>query len=107
MHALFETQYKELAIATNTIANRIRSLDVHAPGTFTQFTNLSTLSEDTLIPDYIHMLKNLKSDHEQLIQNARSVFIVAEKAEDYVTLTLITQRLQFHEKTAYILRSFT
>jgi len=106
LHLLFEEQYTELAGAIDVIAERIRALGVYAPGSYTQFKQLSTVQEETEAPKAMSMIENLKKDNETVIQTARSVLLVAEKGEDEATLDLLTQRIQVHEKTAWMLRSF-
>ncbi len=105
LHLMFETQYKELATAIDVIAERIRALGVPAPGSYAQFIELSSLTEEAAIPKATDMIKNLTLDHERITQTARSVFPVAEKGDDEATLDLLTQRIQIHEKTAWMLRS--
>ncbi len=105
LHLMFETQYTELAVAVDTIAERIRALGVHAPGSYAQFSQLGTIKEEIEVPKAINMVENLTSDNEQVVQTARSIFPVAEKGNDEATLDLLTQRIQVHEKTAWMLRS--
>ncbi len=105
LHLMFETQYTELAVAVDTIAERIRALGVHAPGSYAQFSQLGTIKEEIEVPKAINMVENLTSDNEQVVQTARSIFPVAEKGSDEATLDLLTQRIQVHEKTAWMLRS--
>ena len=105
LHLMFEEQYTELATAVDIIAERIRALGVHAPGSYTQFSKLSTIKEETEVPKAMVMVENLTLDNEQVIQTARSIFPIAEKGDDEATLDLLTQRIQIHEKTAWMLRS--
>ena len=105
LHLMFETQYNELWLATDLIAERIRSLDVFAPGTYSQFAKLSTIKESDGIPKANDMIAELVAGHEAVCRTARSVFPAAEKASDEATADLLTQRLQVHEKTAWMLRS--
>ena len=105
LHLMFETQYTELATAVDVIAERIRVLGVYAPGSYAQFNELSSIKEEIEVPKAINMVKNLTLDNEQVAQTARSVFPVAEKGNDEATLDLLTQRIQIHEKTAWMLRS--
>ena len=105
LHLMFETQYTELAQAVDTIAERIRALGVYAPGSYSQFSKLSSLQEETEVPKAMVMVENLTLDNEKVVRTARSILLTAEKAEDEATLDLITQRIQIHEKTAWMLRS--
>lgn len=105
LHLMFETQYNELWLATDLIAERIRSLDVFAPGTYSQFAKLSSIKESDGVPKADDMIAELVAGHEAVCRTARSVFPAAEKASDEATADLLTQRLQLHEKTAWMLRS--
>lgn len=105
LHTLFETQYTELFPAVDIIAERIRSLGELAPGSFSQFKEMSKIEEDKTTPDATTMIKNLVRDHEQVAKTARAVFPAAEKGNDEATADLLTQRIQLHEKTAWMLRS--
>jgi starvation-inducible DNA-binding protein len=105
LHLMFETQYTELALAVDMIAERIRSLDEYAPGTYSQFSTLTSIAEATAVPKANDMIKELVSGHEAVCRTARSVFPAADKASDEATADLLTQRLQLHEKTAWMLRS--
>lgn len=105
LHLMFETQYNELALAVDTIAERIRSLDVYAPGTYSEFAKLSSVKESTSVPKAEDMIAELVIAHETVCRTARSVFPLSEKASDEATADILTQRLQLHEKTAWMLRS--
>ncbi|MDX9730131.1 MAG: Dps family protein [Bdellovibrionales bacterium] len=105
LHLMFETQYNELALAVDTIAERIRALGVYAPGTYSQYGKLTSIKEDQNIPAAQDMIKNLVEAQETVIRTARSIFPVAERASDETTADVLTQRLQVHEKTAWMLRS--
>jgi len=105
LHLMFETQYNELALAVDAIAERIRSLDFYAPGTYREFVKLSSIPESESVPKAQDMIKELVAGHEAVCRTARSVFPAAEKASDEATADLLTQRLQIHEKTAWMLRS--
>lgn len=105
LHLMFETQYNELWTAVDVIAERIRALDEFAPGTYSEFSALSSIKEDKGNTKAHAMIRALVSGHEAVIRTARSVFPVAEKAGDQVTIDLLTQRMQIHEKTAWMLRS--
>ena len=87
------------------IAERIRSLDFFAPGTYREFAKLSSIPESESVPKAQDMIKELVAGHEAVCRTARSVFPAADKAGDEATADLLTQRLQIHEKTAWMLRS--
>lgn len=108
LHELFETQYQDLWAATDEIAERIRALGVFSPGTYKEFADRSTLDEDTPgdIPDAETMVANLVKGHETVVRTIRPVLDQADDAGDEVTVDLLTGRLTFHEKTAWMLRSF-
>jgi starvation-inducible DNA-binding protein len=105
LHLMFETQYTELALAVDLIAERIRALGVYAPGTYNQYAKLTVLKEDTDVPKAEQMLKNLVEGQEAVVRTARSLYALAEKSNDEATSDLLTQRIQLHEKTAWMLRS--
>ncbi len=105
LHLMFEVQYNELALAVDLIAERIRTLGEPAPGSYRQFGQLSSVTEDTDAPDAMEMIRRLVEGQETVVRTARSVFPVAEKANDEPTADLLTQRMQVHEKTAWMLRS--
>lgn len=105
LHLMFEAQYSELALAVDLVAERIRSLGVPAPGSYREFGRLSSVSEDDDRPDATEMIRRLVGGQETVARTARSVFPVVEQAHDEATADLLTQRLQVHEKTAWMLRS--
>ena len=105
LHLMFETQYNALWMATDLIAERIRSLDVFAPGSGTQFAKLSSIKEESGVPEWKVMVQQLVEGHETVARTARDVFRLADKADDQPTADLATQRMQEHEKTAWMLRS--
>ena len=105
LHLMFEGQYTELATAVDEIAERIRALGHPAPGSYAQFTKLSKVKEETGTPAAEEMIKQLVEAHETVARTAREVFPTAEAASDEPTADLLTQRLQVHEKTAWMLRS--
>jgi len=105
LHLMFEEQYTELWTAIDELAERIRALGAFAPGTYGEFEKLASVKETEGVPDAMGMIKALVEGHETLIRTARSVFPVAETAHDEATADLLTQRLQVHEKTAWMLRS--
>jgi starvation-inducible DNA-binding protein len=105
LHLMFEDQYNELAMAVDLIAERIRALGAPAPGSYAEFTRLSSIGEDDDRPVAEDMIRRLVAGQEGVARTARSVFPVVEKAHDEATADLLTQRLQVHEKTAWMLRS--
>lgn len=105
LHLMFETQYNELALAVDLVAERIRALGFPAPGSYSAYAKLSTVKEANGVPDAEEMIRILAKDQEAVARTARNVFPLAEKANDQPTADLITQRLQVHEKTAWMLRA--
>jgi starvation-inducible DNA-binding protein len=105
LHLMFETQYNELALAVDLIAERIRSLGAPAPASYREFTRLSSVTEDEDQPEATEMIRRLVVAQETVARTARSVFPIVEKAHDQPTADVLTQRLQVHEKTAWMLRS--
>jgi len=105
LHQMFMTQYTELWTALDAIAERIRSLGFPAPGTNTEFARLTSIEESPGQPEAMKMVALLVKGHEAVARTARSVFPLAEDAGDEATADLLTQRLQIHEKTAWMLRS--
>lgn len=105
LHLMFETQYNELALATDTIAERIRALGYPAPGSYREFSKLSSIPEAEGVPEAKEMIKQLVEANETVIRTARSLFPEADEAADESTADLLTQRMQIHEKTAWMLRS--
>jgi starvation-inducible DNA-binding protein len=105
LHLMFETHYNELALAVDSIAERIRALGFPAPGTYVDFSRLSSIPEEQGVPPAQEMIRKLVKGHEAVIRTARSIFPPAEKASDEPTADLLTQRMQVHEKTAWMLRS--
>ena len=105
LHAMFETQYTELALAVDAIAERMRALGVPAPGSYTQFAALTEVDEEQGLPSAKEMIATLVKDQETVVRTARKVFPLADAASDEPTADLLTQRMQVHEKTAWMLRS--
>ena len=105
LHLMFETHYNELWTATDLIAERIRSLGHFAPGTYSEFAKLSSIKETADVPKAREMIKLLVSGHEAVTRTARSLYPAVQKAGDEATADLLTQRIQLHEKTAWMLRS--
>ncbi len=105
LHLMFEGQYDELALAVDLIAERIRALGVFAPGSFAQFKELATVKEETGTPPAVEMISQLAKDNETLSKTAREVLPLSGKVDDEPTNDLLTQRMQVHEKNAWMLRS--
>jgi starvation-inducible DNA-binding protein len=105
LHLMFEEEYNEIWMAGDLIAERIRSLGHTAPGTYAAYARLTSISEEEGVPEATAMIANLVAGHEAVTRTARSVLPVAERADDEATVDLLTQRLEVHEKTAWMLRS--
>ncbi len=105
LHLMFEQQYNELWAAVDLIAERIRSLGAFAPGSYAQFAMLASIAEADGVPTAEQMLADLVSGHEAVARTVRTTLAAAETAGDKSTADLLTQRLQIHEKTAWMLRS--
>ena len=105
LHLMFETEYNELALAVDLIAERIRSLGAPAPASYRAFSELSSIPDDDGVPDATEMIRRLVAGQEAVARTARSIFPIVETAHDEPTADLLTQRLQVHEKTAWMLRS--
>lgn len=105
LHTMFEVQYTELALAVDLIAERIRALGHYAPGSYAQYAKLSSIKEETGVPGAQEMIKDLVKGNEAVSKTARAIFPVVEKSSDEPTADLLTQRMQIHEKTAWMLRS--
>jgi starvation-inducible DNA-binding protein len=106
LHAMFMAQYTELWNAVDPIAERIRALGHAAPGSYAQFGKLSSIADAPAVPPKaMEMVRILVAGHEAVARTARSVFPIADKADDQPTADLLTQRLDIHEKTAWMLRS--
>ena len=105
LHTLFETHYTELALAVDQIAERIRALGHRAPGSYGEFAALGSISEEQDEPNASEMIRRLVTGQEAVVKTARSVFPVVDAAHDEPTADLLTQRMQVHEKNAWMLRS--
>ncbi|MFN3586138.1 MAG: Dps family protein [Moraxellaceae bacterium] len=105
LHLMFEAQYTELALAVDLIAERIRSLGHPAPGSYRAFAKLSSIPEADGVPEAEDMIRQLVEGQEAVVRTARSIFPVVDAAGDEPTADLLTQRMQVHEKTAWMLRS--
>ncbi|RBP83722.1 DNA starvation/stationary phase protection protein [Marinomonas rhizomae] len=105
LHLMFEEQYQELALAVDDVAERIRTLDVAAPGTYKAFAELSSVKEVDGVPSSTDMVKYLTKGHEQVVKTARKVLKVAQEADDESSASLVSDRMRVHEKTAWMLRA--
>jgi starvation-inducible DNA-binding protein len=105
LHLLFETQYNELALAVDLVAERIRALGYPAPGTYSDYARLSTIKEKAGVPKAADMIRDLVAGQEAVVRTARKVFPIVDKASDEPSADLLTQRMQVHEKNAWMLRS--
>ena len=105
LHLMFETQYTELSTAVDLIAERIRALGYPAPGTYSEYVRLSSISETPGVPKAKEMIRLLVEGQEAVVRTARSIFPLLEEVNDEPTADLLTQRMQVHEKTAWMLRS--
>jgi starvation-inducible DNA-binding protein len=108
LHVMFEAQYTEQWNALDEVAERTRALGYNAPGSYAEFTRLTSIREEEGadgVPDWKGMVKQLVSGNEAVCRTARSVLKTADDAGDDPTVDLLTQRLQTHEKYAWMLRS--
>ncbi len=105
LHLMFETQYNELALAVDLIAERIRALGFPAPGSYREFAKLTSIQEQEGVPRAEEMIRLLVQGQEAVVRTARASFGPAEEVGDQPTMDLLTQRMQVHEKTAWMLRS--
>ncbi len=105
LHSMFEQQYTELATAVDEIAERIRALGHPAPGSYRAYARLTEIEEEEGTPTAEEMIARLVEGQEAVVRTARSVFPVVENAADEATADLLTQRMQIHEKNAWMLRS--
>ncbi len=105
LHLMFEGQYNELWTALDEIAERIRALGSKAPFGSSTYSNLASISDAQGVPEAMAMVRELVEGHEAVARTIRSVFTLADDANDQPTADLLTQRLQIHEKTAWMLRS--
>ena len=105
LHTLFETQYTELALAVDEIAERIRSVGAFAPGSYAEFAKLTTVKEATGRTEAKEMIRHLVEDQEKIAAAARRVIDAADAVRDQATTDLATRRLQTHSKNAWMLQS--
>jgi starvation-inducible DNA-binding protein len=105
LHTLFETQYNELALVVDEIAERIRALGFPAPAGYAAFSKLTGIQDAAGVPKAQEMIRQLLQDHETVIRSARPMVAIAEAAHDDASADLIVGRVRSHEKTAWMLRS--
>lgn len=105
LHLMFEQQYTELATAVDEIAERIRALDMPAPGSYKAFAALTDVTEDDDMPNARQMIANLVEGQETIVRTARGIFPVVDAANDEPSADILTQRMSIHEKNAWMLRS--
>lgn len=105
LHLMFEAQYNELALAVDLIAERIRALGAKAPGSYREFARLTNITEDDGERNATDMIRDLLAGQEAVVRTARKLFPTVADANDEPTADLLTQRMQVHEKTAWMLRS--
>jgi starvation-inducible DNA-binding protein len=107
LHLMFEEHYTELAVAVDDIAERIRTLDVAAPGTYKEFVRLSSIEEVEGVPSAEEMVQILMKSHEAVVRTCRTVLKPAQQADDESTAALVSDRMRLHEKTTWMLRALT
>jgi starvation-inducible DNA-binding protein len=105
LHLMFEEHYTELAVAVDEIAERIRTLDVPAPGTYKEFAALSSIKEVDGVPKDADMVDLLTKGHESVVKTCRDVLKLAQDADDESTAAMVSDRMRLHEKTAWMLRA--
>lgn len=105
LHLMFEGQYNELAQAVDSIAERIRALGYPAPGTYNEFSKLTSIKESRGVPTAKEMIRQLVDGQESVVKTARFLLPLVNSAEDEVTSGLLAARMEIHEKTAWMLRS--
>jgi len=105
LHLMFEEHYTELALAVDEIAERIRTLDVAAPGTYKAFASLTSIAEVEGVPEATQMVEILTGSHEQVVKTCRKALALAQEANDESSAALVSDRMRIHEKTAWMLRA--
>lgn len=105
LHLMFEAQYNEMALAVDLIAERIRALGFPAPGSYAAFSRLTRIEERQDVPTAEQMIRDLVLGQEAVVRTARELFPVVDAAHDEPSADLLTQRMQLHEKNAWMLRS--
>jgi len=106
LHLMFEEHYNALSLAVDEIAERIRVLGIKAPGSYTEFSKISAVKDDaTENTDANNMIKNLLMDHELVTRTAKEILPLLDGANDEGTNSLLGARIEYHEKTAWMLKS--
>ena len=105
LHLMFQTQYNEIWLAVDVIAERIRALGFPAPGSYKEFSELTEIKDSKGLPNAKEMIRQLVEGQETVIRTARAVFPIAEAAGDQPTADVLTQRMTVHEQNAWMLRS--
>ena len=105
LHTLFETQYTELALAVDEIAERIRAIGAPAPGSYAAFSKRTGIKEAEAVPSAVEMVEQLAADQDLVAGSAAAVLQAAQAAGDEVSADLAITRMQVHEKNAWMLRS--
>ena len=105
LHLMFQTQYNEIWLAVDVIAERIRALGFPAPGSYKEFSELTEIKDSKGVPNAKEMIRQLVDGQETVIRTARAVFPIAEAAGDQPTADVLTQRMTVHEQNAWMLRS--
>ena len=105
LHMMFEVQYTEMAMAVDNIAERIRTLGYPAPGSYSEYAGLTSIEETAGVPEAEEMIRLLVQGNEAVVKTARSILPIAEEAHDEVTVDLLVNRMDVHEKVAWMLRS--
>jgi starvation-inducible DNA-binding protein len=104
-HSFLKSLYEEVFAAVDTIAEGIRTLDIYVPGSFTRFKELSSIQDETTIPNAISMITKLKDDNEKVLDTLTKAYELAEEAKKYGISNLIQDRIETHEKHGWMLRS--
>ena len=105
LHTLFETEYTELALAVDEIAERIRAIGHRAPGSYSEFVELAKVKESTGVVTAKEMIRQLADDQDRVVAGARLLFAAAEETGDNVSADLAVRRMDVHQKNAWMLRS--
>jgi starvation-inducible DNA-binding protein len=105
MHAFFGGIYNELWLATDAIAEQIRTLDAYAPGSFTRFGQLATVDDETSIPAAVAMVSKLKDDNDKVMETLKAAFLEAEKQKVYGLANFLQDRIDIHAKHGWMLKS--
>ncbi len=105
LHLMFEQQYNELALAVDLVAERIRALGFPAPGSYREFAKLTSIQESEGSVSAEDMIRQLVQGQEAVVRTARGIFPLVDKVNDEPSADLLTQRMQVHEKNAWMLRS--